>query len=246
MFPKWNIYCLNIKSIAPESLCLLYVVYRIKWAVLHVAAPCLQFLLSSNTNLLWFTHPCNLPKWQLQTLRANTPMVCICPQPIVWRMSQDCSLTFHFTAITFHQAHSQNQRMTYGGVGQACWPSCAYGICFRILWTLSSPSNLIRHFPNRSSVQLHLAGAFGRRRTQALEASSQMGWDKHDRCEKHTSLVGLNTRSQWDSQRLNGISKAHQSLLPGTAPANTPQSKLRHNRNISIPLMKSHTVTLTA
>lgn len=46
-----------------------------------------------------------------------------------------------------------------------------------------------------------------------------MGRDKHDRGEKHTSLVGLNV-----SPRLKGISKAHQSLLPGIAPANTPKT----------------------
>lgn len=95
---------------------------------------------------------------------------------------------------------------------------------FAFFKPFSSPSNLIRHFPNQSSVQLHLAGAFGWRRTQALKASSLMGRVKHDRGEKHTSLVGLNTRSQRDSPRLNGISKAHQSLLPGIAPANTPKS----------------------
>lgn len=86
---------------------MLHVAYRIKQPVLHEAAPCLQSLLSSNTNLLWFTHPCRLPKWQLQTLGVSVLTARICPQPIVWRMSHDCSLTFHFTAITFHQAHSQ-------------------------------------------------------------------------------------------------------------------------------------------
>lgn len=68
------------------------------------------------------------------------------------------------------------------------------------------------------------AGVLEKRRTQAPEASSLMGRDKHDCGEKHTSLVGLNTRSQRESLRLNGISKAHQSLLPGTAAANTPKS----------------------
>lgn len=204
--------------------------YRIKQPVLHEAAPCLQSLLSSNTNLLRFTHPCRLPKWQLQTLGASVLTACICPQPIVWRMSHDCSLTFHFTAITFHQAHSQTLRMTYGGVGQARWPPCTHSICFRILWTLPSPLNLIRRSQNRSSVHCNSgAGVLERSRMQAppvciLEASSLMGRDKHDCGEKHTSLVGLNTRSQWESPRLNGISKALQSLLPGTAAANTPKS----------------------
>ncbi len=214
--------------------------YRIKQTVLHEAAPCLQSLLSSNTNLLWFTHPCRLPKWQLQTLGASVLTARICPQPIVWRMSQDCSLTFHFTAITFQQAHSQTLRMTYGGVGQARWPPCAYGICFRILWTLSSPSNLIRRSPNRSSVHCNSgAGVLEWSRMQAPEASSLMGRDKHDCGEKHTSLVGLNTRSQRESPRLNGISKAHQSLLPGTAAANTPKSNY-DTRAISAVPERSH------
>ncbi len=74
---------------------------------------------------------------------------------------------------------------------------------------------------------------------QAPEASSLMGRDKHDCGEKHTSLVGLNTRSQRESPRLNGISKAHQSLLPGTAAANTPKSNY-DTRAISAVPERSH------
>lgn len=156
-------------------------------------------------------------------------------------MSLDRRLTFHFTAITFHRTPSP---MTYGGVGRARWPPRVYSVCFRVLWTLSSPSNPIKRFwRQRKPVACSSGGRCAWATVKGdTGGSSLTGRDKHGRGEKHTSPVGLNMRSQRESLGLSGISKAYQSLLPGTATANTPESSNSDVNAISAPkVTKSRT-----